>query len=148
MFSKNLAALCTVTAVLGTAVSATQAAANPAHASYLVTVVTSFGTKFADCFSFDGAGNLTVGGYGTLTYGQGAKGADKGSFSSVSPIAVAESVGFAITFAGYAFGPASSGYLKAIGNDEQGDTYSLRGATVSSCTASAATRASYRPAAQ
>ena len=146
MFSKKLAALGAAVMLLGTAASVGTASANPANASYLVTVVTSFGTKFADCFTFDGAGNLTVGGYGTLTYGQGAKGAAKGVFSSVSPLAVAESVGFSITFAGYAFGPASSGYLKAIGNDEQGDTYSLRGPTSSSCAAASATRASYRPA--
>lgn len=111
------------------------AIANPAGATYQVTVATSFGSKFTDCFSFDSAGTLTVAGYGPLSYTLEARGRSQSKFQALSSLATASSVGFTIQFNGLALGNTTEGYLKVSGSDEAGDTYQVRGAPNASCTA-------------
>ncbi len=98
---------------------------------YDVTVKTNFGTKFKDCFTFQG-GNLTVGGYGMLTYAA-APSVTKFYYTAVSPIASAQQAGFAIAFAGYKKGTQADGILRAVGSDEQKNSYVVEGKAVPAC---------------
>ncbi len=107
--------------------------------TYQVTVKTSFGTKFSDCFSFDGASTLTVAGYGTLTYVPKLFGRSSTTFGSVAQLATAQSVGFALQFNGTALGGGTQGYAHLTGNDELGDSYIVNGSAVSSCSSSSKT---------
>ena len=99
--------------------------------TYDVTVKTSFGTKFKDCFVFQG-GNLQVGGYGMLTYAA-APTVTKFYYTAVSPIASAQQAGFAIAFAGYKKGTQMDGIIRAVGSDEMKDSYTVEGKAVPAC---------------
>ena len=133
-------------AIAGVAGAGT-AHANPSNVTYLVTVSTSFGTSFTDCFSFDKVGTLTVGGYGPLTYTFQSRDMNKKKFQSVSPIASALAAGFSIEFNGVSLGHTTVGYLLANGNDEFGDSYIVSGPPVASCAAAARLpNSQYRPA--
>jgi hypothetical protein len=93
-----------------------------------VIVNTSFGTQFSDCFAFDDAGNLTIPDLATLTYAVNFD--DSPYFSAVTPLAVAEVLGGAYTFAGKPKGKA----ITMIGSDEYGDNYYITG-SVGACSA-------------
>jgi hypothetical protein len=114
-------------------VSTAQATTFPV--SYAVNVKTSFGTKFTDCFTFDGAGNLTVAGLGVLTYQLKNFNTQTSQFGAVAPIATATGVGFEITFAGALSDKSASIY----GNDEQGDSYIVTGPASTTCSGTAST---------
>jgi len=119
------------------------ASANPSGHTYLVKVVTSFGTKFNDCYIFDAYGHLTVYGLGVLSWtSQSLTGPGNGSWQAVTPLSLAISNGAAIEFNGIAL-DSSGGYLRAQGNEEQDnqgnrDTYLITGPAVSSCGSPAA----------
>lgn len=120
---------------------ATAAQATPFPISYNVNVRTSFGTKFADCFTFDGAGNLTVAGLpGPLTYVPGALGQNTAQFGAVSTLATAQGLGFEITFSG----KINKATARIFGNDEQGDSYIVTGTVTSSCGNALGNGAAYR----
>ena len=113
-----------------TGLAGAASAAAPIY-TYDVTVKTSFGTKFKDCFVFQG-GNLQVGGYGMLTYAA-APTITKFYYTAVSPIASAQQAGFAIAFAGFKKGTQMDGTIRAVGSDEMKDSYTVEGKTVAAC---------------
>jgi hypothetical protein len=134
MIRKTTTAKCLAAALIAGAIASGGAAfANPTGVTYKVRVTTSFGTKFTDCFAFDGAGNLTVSGYGPLVYTLGGFGKDVSRFMSVSTLAEATNAGFAIAFNGQAFGTPKVGWMNAIGMDEQGDSYEIHGGPDATC---------------
>ncbi len=127
-------------------VASTQASAAPFI--YDVTVKTNFGTKFTDCFTFEG-GTLTVAGLGKLKY-TAAPSMPKFYYTAVTSLKSAESLGATFAFAGFKKGTATSGELHAVGADEAHDSYKVTGVAVPACgaAASVAPGANYRPAAQ
>lgn len=122
---------------------ANTAEANVKNAATLqVTVKTSFGTKFTDCWSFGGETQNSAGGYSgtlttasglTLTYATENFGTSLTRFTAVSPLAVASQLGFGIEFNGTVLGNGSNGYASISGNDEAGDSYIISGPVVTSC---------------
>ena len=124
--------------------AATQAMAKPFI--YDVTVTTSFGTKFKDCFTFEG-GNLTVASLGTLKY-KAAPTITKFYYTAVITLADANSIGYTIAFAGFHKGTSSDGSLHAVGDNSYRNSYKIEGTAVSACgTASSSKQgANYIPA--
>ncbi len=115
---------------------------------YNVTVKTSFGTKFADCFTFE-KGVLTVTGLGQFEY-TAAPMDPKHFYTAVESVAQAEATGFGIGFAGFKLGTDARGELHAVGADEFHDSYIVKGVIASSCSGDAVSKAgvNYRPVAQ
>ena len=106
--------------------------------TYQVTVRSSFGTKFSDCFAFDGAGNLTVAGLpAPLVYQNDGLNTAPNRFGAVLPLAGATTLGFAIEFHGIGLGNGTQGqgYIQAAGVSDQGSSFIVKGPAVSSCAA-------------
>jgi hypothetical protein len=107
--------------------------------TYHVTVVSSFGTTFTDCFHFDvpAAGMLSIDGLGfPIPYKHGQLDAIGTQFKAVSPSAS----GFGIEFHG-----AETTALSLLNGEavsEFGDTFVLSGPLTSPCTPSSAGAAS------
>ena len=112
---------------------ATQAMAKPFI--YDVTVKTSFGTKFKDCFTFE-KGNLTVAQLGTLKY-KAAPTITKFYYTAVITPADANAIGFTIAFAGFKKGTSTDGELHAVGDNSNRDSYTVNGMAVAACSTSA-----------
>ncbi len=119
-------------------VGTAQAASFPI--TYAVNVKTNFGTKFTDCFSFDGAGNLTVAGLGVLTYRLKNFNTQMSQFGAVLPVATAATIGFEIEFNG----ALSDKSATITGNDEIGDSYIVTGRPASCSSSAKSGGASYR----
>ena len=113
---------------------ATQAMAAPFI--YDVTVKTSFGTKFKDCFTFD-KGNLTVASLGTLKF-KAAPTITKFYYTATITLADANAIGFTIAFAGFHKGSSTSGELHAVGDNSFRDSYTVNGMAVAACGTSTA----------
>ena len=107
--------------------------------TYHVTVVSSFGTTFTDCFRFDnpGPGLLTIDGLQTfITYRHGQLDAIGPSFKAVSRFGL-----FSIMF----HGEELSGLTQLNGQavNEFGDTFVFSGPLAPSCPMTAATTSPY-----
>ena len=113
-----------------TGLASAASAAAPVY-TYDVTVKTSFGTKFKDCFVFQDH-SLQVGGYGMLVF-TAAPTITKFYYTAVSPIASAQQAGMAIAFAGFKKGTQTDGTLHAVGSDELKDSYTVEGKAVAAC---------------
>ncbi len=134
----------TGTLLAGSMGFATQAMAKPFI--YDVTVKTSFGTTFKDCFTFDG-GNLTVASLGTLKY-KAAPTITKFYYTATITLADANAIGFTIAFAGFHKGNSTDGSLHAVGDNSYRDSYKVEGTAVSACSGSSSAKqgANYIPA--
>ena len=115
--------------------------------TYAVEVKTNFGTKFADCFTFDGNGTLVVAGLGNLIYTP-APTDPKRYYTAVTTVATANNIADIIAFSGYRTGTKTSGLLHAVGSDIFRDSYSIRGTAVASCNTSATNGANWLPPAK
>ncbi len=104
---------------------------HPKNYTYLVTVHTSFGTKFQDCFVFSKT-VLTIGGLGTLSYTASPM-MPKKYYTAVTSLAEATKLGATFAFAGFKKGTAESGELYAVGADEFHDSYRVTGTAVPAC---------------
>ncbi len=111
------------------------ASAFAAPYTFAVEVKTNFGTKFPDCFTFDGNGVLVVAGLGTLIY-TAAPTDPKHYYTAVTTVNTINSVGDVIAFSGYKTGTKTDGTLKGVGSDIFGDSYVVKGVTTSSCSTS------------
>jgi hypothetical protein len=108
--------------------------------TYHVTVVSSFGTTFTDCFRFDvpGAGDLSIDGLGqTITYRHGQLDAIGPSFKAVSRFGQPLSIMF--------HGEELSGLTQLNGQavNEFGDTFVFSGPLAPSCPMTPATTSPY-----
>ncbi len=118
--------------LLGCFLSANAALAHsPQGKSYLTAVFSNFGTQFEACFAFDNAGNLTVGGYGTIIYRHD-------ELNNASPLWQATPVTgkiptfFILSFHGDVGGDGGQ-TLHANGLNSDGDTFIVDGVEVSAC---------------
>ncbi len=116
-------------AVLGGLPMGARAASGVAGNSYAMTIFTSFGTQFEDCWAFDDAGNLTINDLGTELYTVNFSMTKY--FSAVESAALAQSYGGGIGFAGRSTGKK----LTIIGSDYAHDGYYGTGTVTGSCTA-------------
>ena len=134
--------------VFATCVAA-QASAAPAPYIYAVTVRTNFGTKFSDCFTFNGW-RLTVAGLPGLLITSPAPTTPRYYYTAVPTDKLVAAYGGAIAFAGFKTGTQTSGGFSAVGSDVFKDSYTVHGTAVPSCTLTAAQIAAnpYRRAAQ
>jgi hypothetical protein len=104
--------------------------AGPSNTTYQVTVVSSFGTTFTDCFRFDtpGMGDLTIDGLGQpITYRHGQLDANSERFKAVSRSGQALSIMF--------FGEAVDALNQLNGEavNEFGDTFVFTGMSNNAC---------------
>jgi hypothetical protein len=104
--------------------------AGPSNTIYQVSVVSSFGTNFTDCFRFDtpGMGDLTIDGLGQpITYRHGQLDANSERFKAVSRSGQALSIMF--------FGEAVDALNQLNGEavNEFGDTFVFTGMSNASC---------------
>ena len=134
-------------AVLGALSIIPGASAIAAPFTYAVEVKTNFGTKFADCFTFQGDGTLVVSGLGNLVYTPAPTNPSK-YYTAVTTVATANSINNIIAFSGFKTGTKASGTLHAVGSDIFRDSYSIRGTAVASCTTSAANGMNWLPPAK
>lgn len=143
--AKNCLLACAVL-IPGVIAAQTAAAAAPTFI-YDVTVKTSFGTKFHDCFTFH-SGKLVIAGLGTLIYSP-APTMPKFYYTAVTQPAVSDELGAGFAFSGFKKGTETSGELRAVGADSVHDSYNVHGVAVSSCSTSDSVNGSaYKPAAQ
>lgn len=115
-------------------ISGALAAELPDGHQYKVTVFSSFGSQFNDCFTFDRSGNLQVAGYGPLIYRHGQL---NGQIKSWDAIPVSPVYGFTLSFHG-SVGGAAGQTIVANGISSEGSTFILQGVLNSSCAASVA----------
>jgi hypothetical protein len=116
-------------------------AASPDGITYSVTVKTSFGTTFQDCFRFDNPklGLLTIDRLsaieGPLVWSHAKPARVPKYWMAVTSVALGANAGFA--FSGNSSGDHVVGKLCAEALYEQDDTYSLRGTPDPSCSVAA-----------
>ena len=106
------------------------APAGPSNTIYQVTVVSSFGTTFTDCFRFDtpGMGDLTIDGLGpAITYRHGQLDSNSERFKAVSRFGQPLSIMF--------FGEAVDALNRLNGEavSEFGDTFVFSGTSTVAC---------------
>ncbi len=111
-------------------VHAQRQAAGPSNTTYPVSVVSSFGTTFMDCFRFDtpGMGDLTIDGLGPpITYRHGQLDTNAERFKAVSR----SGQPLSITFFGEAVDPLNRLNGEAV--SEFGDTFVFSGTSSDAC---------------
>jgi hypothetical protein len=126
--------------LIGFGLSASAALAHsPNGHTYNVVVFSSSDTQFNSCFVFDTAGNLTVGGYGSIVYRHDQLNTQPEAWQA-TPSSAHIPFGFVLSFHGTVGGDGGQ-TIVANGMNEFGDTFILQGVVVSSCPPAAAAKA-------
>jgi hypothetical protein len=128
-----------VTAALA---AGTLPAANASAGTYVydVTVTTSFGTQFNDCFTFKGA-RLFIAGLSNLPLITAAAPTKPHVYyTSVATLPLISQLGTNYAFSGVKTGDSQSGTLTAVGSSSNRDSYTVAGTAVSSCSTQARSR--------
>jgi hypothetical protein len=114
---------------------------SPDGNAYTVEVFSSFGTQFQDCFSFNKTGQLTIAGYGQLTYRKDQLNYQPQEWQATSSQEGAG--GFDLSFHGTVRGTGHT--ILANGMNEYGETFILQGVLDSACRAAAKAKGSASP---
>jgi hypothetical protein len=111
---------------------------SPDGNAYRVEVFSSFGTQFQDCFSFNKTGQLTIGGFGQITYRK-----DQLNYQPQEWQAEGDAGGFALSFHGTVRGTGHT--ILANGMNEFGETFIFQGVLDSACRLEAKAKGSASP---
>jgi hypothetical protein len=118
--------------LLGCCLSAGAASAHsPQGKIYLTHVFSNFGTNFPACFTFDNAGNLAVGGYGTIIYRHDELN-NESPLWQATPVEGHVPLGFILSFHGNVGGDGGQ-TIHANGLNDLGDTFIVDGVQVTAC---------------
>ncbi len=106
---------------------------HPKNYTYDVTVNTSYGAKFHQCWIFSKT-MLTIVGFADLSYTASPM-MPKKYYVAVTTVAEATRLTHSIAFAGFKKGNAEEGELYAVGTDDVHDSYRVTGKPVPACPA-------------